>query len=110
MISDPDMVPEAFKQQAAVFDEIGAETINCIPDNWRSAVLLIKCDGRRIDYSLKNDQSQDGTAVISQRLAQLAEQLYTLMASQGHAWTEAELRYVNNGQKWKFTSSFTYKG
>ena len=62
VVSDPDKVPDAFKQQAVVFDEIGAETISCSPENWSNAVLVITCDGRRIDYSLKNHRNQKGKA------------------------------------------------
>lgn len=107
-VSDAERAPEALQQQAVVFDEIGAEAISCTPENWTNAVLVITCDGRRIDYSLKNHHNQEGKAVISQRLAQLAEQLYSLMASQGSKWTRAELRYDQDDQGWKFESDFTY--
>jgi hypothetical protein len=108
VVSDPDKVPEAIKQQAPVLDAIGAETIACTPENWTNAVLTITCDGRRIDYSLKNHKAEAGTATITPRLAQLAEQLYSLMASHGHRWTKAELRYDQDGSAWKFKSNFYY--
>jgi hypothetical protein len=108
VVSDPDKVPDAFKQLAPVFDEIGAEAIGCSPENWTNAVLTISCDGRRIDYSLKNHRGEQGTATITPRLAQLAEQLYSLMASNGDRWTKAELRYDQDGDAWKFKSSFSY--
>jgi hypothetical protein len=108
VVSDPDKVPDAFKQLAPVFDEIGAEAIGCCPENWTNAVLAISCDGRRIDYSLKNHRGEEGTATITPRLAQLAEQLYSLMASNGDRWTKAEMRYAQEGDAWKFKSSFSY--
>ena len=108
VVSDPDKVPDAFKQPAPVFDEIGAEAIGCTPENWTNAVLTITCDGRRIDYSLKNHREEQGTAALTPRLAQLAEQLYSLMASHGDRWTKAELHYDQDGDTWKFKSSFSY--
>ena len=42
VVSNPAEVPEAFKQQAAVFDAIGAEAICCTPENWTNAVLAIE--------------------------------------------------------------------
>ena len=108
VVSDPDKVPASFKQLAPVLDEIGAEAIRCTPENWTNAVLTITCDGRRIDYSLKNRRGEQGTATITPRLAQLAEQLYSRMASNGDRWTKAELQYDQNGDAWKFKSRFSY--
>jgi hypothetical protein len=108
VVSDPAKVPEAFKQLAPVFDEIGAEAIGCIPENWTSAVLMITCDGQRIDYSLKNHQAGVGKAQISPHLAQLAEKLYVMMAQHGNRWTKAELSYEKDGKAWKFRSEFSY--
>jgi len=109
VVSDPAKVPEAFKQIAPVFDEIGAEVIGCIPENWTCALLTITCDGRRIDYSLKNHQGGVGKAQISPRLAQLAEKLYTTMAQNGNRWTKAELSYEQDGKSWKFRSDLSYE-
>ncbi len=108
VVTDPDKIPDAFKQQAPVLDAIGAEAISCTPENWTNAVLTISCDGTRIDYSLKNHAGQGGKAVISRQLASLAEQLYSLMASQGNRWVKAELRYDRGPSDWKFKSKFTY--
>jgi hypothetical protein len=105
---DPQDGPNAFKQLAPLFEEIGAEAIGCCPENWTNAVLTITCDGRRIDYSLKNHRGEQGAAEISAILAQLAEKLYSLMASNGDRWTKAELRYDQDGDSWKFKSNFTY--
>ena len=105
---DPQDGPNAFKQLAPLFEEIGAESLGCCPENWTNAVLTITCDGRRIDYSLKNDRGEQGAAEISAVLAQLAEKLYSLMASNGDRWTKAELRYDQDGDSWKFKSNFTY--
>ncbi len=107
-VSDPDNVPDAFKQIAPVFDEIGTEVLNCCPENWTNAVLIITCDGRRIDYSLKNHSGEQGAATISPELAQLAEKLYSLMASSGDRWSQAELRYDQDGDSWQFKSDFSY--
>jgi hypothetical protein len=108
VVADPDKVPDAFKQLAPFFDEIGAEVIECIPENWTNAVLTITCDGQRIDYSLKNHREEQGTAAITPRLAQLAEQLYSSMASNGDRWTKAELQYDQDGDAWTFKSNFSY--
>ena len=107
--SEPQEAPQALKEQAAVFDQLGPEGIACIPADWTNAVLEIKCDGKRIEYSLKNRRSQSGKAVLSQRLAQLCEQLYLLMASQGHRWTAAELRYDLADEGWRFSADFKYR-
>lgn len=108
VVSEPDKVPDAFKQMAPDFNEIGAEVIGCTPENWTNAVFTITCDGQRIDYSLKNHREEEGKAELTPRLAQLAEQLYSSMASHGDRWTKAELRYDKDGDTWKFTSSFSY--
>jgi len=108
VVRNPDRVPEALKQLRPVLDEIGAEAIGCSPENWTNAVLTITCDGQRIDYSLKNHREEQGVASITPRLAQLAEQLYLLMASNGDRWTMAELRYNQDGDVWKFDSNFSY--
>lgn len=108
VVSDPAKVPDAFKQLEPVFDEIGSEALECCPEDWTNAVLTITCDERRIDYSLKNQRGEQGTATIAPRLAQLAEKLYSLMASNGDRWTKAELRYDQDGDTWKFTSNFSY--
>jgi hypothetical protein len=108
VVSDPAKVPAAFKQIAPVLDEIGAEAIGCIPEYWTSAILTITCDGRRIDYSLKNHHGGPGTAQISPQLAQLAEKLYVTMAQNGNRWTKAELSYEKDGKAWKFRSEFSY--
>ncbi|WP_037250908.1 hypothetical protein [Rhodopirellula europaea] len=107
-VSDPESVPDALKQLAPVFDEIGTEALGCCPENWTNAVFTITCDGRRIDYSLKNHRGEQGAATITPLLAQLAEKLYTLMASNGDRWTKAELRYDQDGDSWKFKSNFSY--
>ncbi|MFO0939579.1 MAG: hypothetical protein U0930_02310 [Pirellulales bacterium] len=107
-VTDPDKVPDAFNEVAPVLNEIGAEAIGCCPENWANAVLTITCDGRRIDYSLKNHLGEPGTAAITPALAQLAEKLYSLMASNGDRWTKAELRYDQDGDSWNFKSYFSY--
>lgn len=107
-ISDPDKVPDVFKQLSPIFDEMGAEAIGGIPENWTNAVFTITCDGKRIDYSLKNQSNEAGQASISPYLAKLAEQLYSFMASNGQRWIKAELRYDSAGDSWKFKSNFTY--
>jgi hypothetical protein len=108
VVSDPDKVPDVFKQLSPILDEIGSEAINGTPENWTNAILTITCDGRRIDYSLKNQLSEEGTATISPRLAQLAEQLYTTMASHGDRWTKAELQFDQDGESWNVKSNFSY--
>ncbi|TWT94906.1 hypothetical protein [Neorhodopirellula pilleata] len=107
-VSDPEHVPDAFKQLAPVFDEIGTESLGCCPEHWTNAVFTITCDGRKIDYSLKNHREEQGTATITPLLAQLAEKLYSLMASNGDRWTKAELWYDQDGDSWKFKSNFSY--
>ena len=108
VVSDPDKVPDVFKQMSPVLNEIGSEAIGGTPENWTNAVLTITCDGRRIDYSLKNQRDEDGTATITPRLAQLAEQLYSMMASHGDRWTKAELQFDQEGDSWNVKSHFSY--
>lgn len=108
--SDPGQVkvPDAFIQIGPVLEEIGGEAIGCCPENWTSAVLTITCDGRKIEYSLKNQRGEQGTASITPLLAQLAEKLYVTMAKNGDRWTKAELQYDQDGDSWKFKSNFSY--
>ena len=101
-------VPDAFIQIGPVLEEIGGEAIGCCPENWTSAVLTITCDGRKIEYSLKNQRGEQGTASITPLLAQLAEKLYVTMAKNGDRWTMAELQYDQDGDSWKFKSNFSY--
>lgn len=108
VVSDPDKVPDVFKQLSPILDEIGRQVISGTPANWTNAVLTIACDGRRIDYSLKNQRHEAGTATITPRLAQLAEQLYTTMAAHGDRWTKAEIRFDRKGDSWNVKSNFSY--
>lgn len=108
VISDPDKVPDAIKEASPVVEEIGAEAIRCTPDNWTNAVLTITFDGQRIGYSLKNHRGEAGKAAISPRLAQLAEQLISVMASHGDHWTQAVLTYDLDDQGWNFKINFSY--
>lgn len=108
VISDPDQVPDAFKEAHPVIEAIGAEAISCTPENWTNAVLTITFDGQRIGYSLKNHRGEKGKAAISPRLAQLAEQLISVMASHGDHWSQAVLTYNQDGQGWNFKINFSY--
>ncbi len=108
VISDPDKVPDAMKEAHPVVEAIGAEAISCTPENWTNAVLTITFDGQRIGYSLKNHRGEKGKAGISPRLAQLAEQLISVMASHGDHWTQAVLTYDQGDQGWNFKINFSY--
>lgn len=108
VVSDPDKVPDVFKKLSPILDELSGEAISGTPENWTNAILTITCNGRRIDYSLKNQLNEEGTATITPRLAQLAEQLYTTMSSHGDRWTKAELQFDQNGDSWKVKSHFSY--
>ena len=108
VISDPDEIPDVLKQLSPILDEIGGEAIGGSPENWTNAVLTITCDGQRMDYSLKNRRNEPGTAVISPRLPQLAENMYTLMESAGDRWTKAEIQFNRVGDSWNVNLDFSY--
>ena len=105
---EPNEVPDSFSQLTPILNEIGREAIGGTPENWTNAILTISCDGRRIDYSLKNQLNEGGKATISPRLAQLTEQLYTTMAANGDRWTKAELQFDQDGDAWSVKSDFSY--
>ena len=100
---------DKFQQYSEVLSALVAEMAACAPPAWTAGRLSIQCDGRRIDYALKND-SQPGTAVLSDELRRLAEALYTRMAQQGETWRQATVTYTRIGNDVNFTTSFDYEG
>jgi hypothetical protein len=90
-----------------VVTRLVSETVSCTPAEWDHGALTIDCDGRRIDYKLKNEQ-QPGTARISGELRALCEELYARMSRQGDTWTQAIITFNREGDDVEFETAFQY--
>ncbi len=90
-----------------IIQRLVAETVSCTPAEWDHATLTIDCDGRRIDYKLKNAE-QPGSALISEALRTLTEELYVRMSRQGDTWTQAVVTFNRKGDDVSFDTSFEY--
>ena len=98
---------EKFNAYSEVLSALLSEAIGCSPETWNKGTLSIQCDGSRIDYQLKNDESED-KAQLSDDLRQLCEQLYVAMRQGGDAWNEAQLHFFRKDDSWSFESKFQY--
>ena len=96
-----------FAQYSDVLQRLALETVHCCPQNWTQGALRIESDGVRIDYALKNE-SEDGSAVISELLRDLIDELYVRMAQNGHQWSECVMSYKREGDDVSFDTQFTY--
>lgn len=81
--------------------------MECFPESWSAGRLTIDCDGRAINYKLKNEHSPD-RASLSGALRNLCEELYTRMAQDGNVWTEAVVDLAESEDGWNLKTSFTY--
>ncbi|WP_024610391.1 MULTISPECIES: hypothetical protein [unclassified Pseudoalteromonas] len=102
------MTENKFDIYNPVINELVSESINCSPDSWEKGRLSIDCDGRAINYKLKNSDSPD-SANISDSLRQLAEQLYVTMRQNGDTWTEAFIDFFVEDDSWNFKVQFEYE-
>lgn len=99
---------DKFETYNEVIQELLSEAISCTPENWTRGVLNITCDGRRIEYRLKND-TEMGQASISDELAQLCEKIYLAFANNGDVWIEANFCLSQNAEGgWRFDTEFIY--
>ena len=98
-----------FEQYADVLQRLVGEVLSCCPPNWSNGALRIESDGVRIDYALKND-SEEGSAVISDLLRDLIDELYVRMMQNGHQWTECTVSYKREGGEINFDTQFSYSG
>ncbi|MDO3620776.1 hypothetical protein Q3O98_06675 [Ralstonia pseudosolanacearum] len=83
------------------------EAIQCSPESWEAGRLTIQCDGHRIDYRLKNAESED-KAFISKELARLCEEYWAAFMKNGEPWLESEIDFCQIEGKWKFSASYKY--
>lgn len=83
------------------------ECIRCSPESWDKGRLTIQCDGHRIDYQLKNVESE-GKAVISKELAQLCEDYWGAFMRSGEPWLESEIEFLQVEGKWTFNAQYKY--
>jgi len=98
-------MPDMFQLYSNALTNLLQEAIRCSPAVWDSGRLNIKCDGNRIDYRLKNENS-DEKAVISAEFAQLCEQYWTVFADHGDPWSEANADFWKEKGEWKFKVEF----
>jgi len=92
---------DKFDSYSSVLTALVAEAVQCAPESWDRGLLLIDCDGKRINYKLKNETSID-KASISQQLRQLCEQYWTVFADHGEPWNEAIVDFWREDGQWKF--------
>jgi len=102
------MTENKFDIYNPVINELVSESINCSPDSWEKGRLSISCDGRAINYKLRNSDSSD-TAVITESLRRLCEQLYVTMMQNGDTWTEAFINFFVEDDSWCFNIEFEYE-
>jgi hypothetical protein len=90
-----------------VLTRLVRETVHCSPAEWTSGTLTVDCDGTRINYKLKNE-SEPGTAVISEKLRTLIDEFYVRMSQAGDVWTQAIVSFSRNGNALDFNTQFQY--
>ncbi|MBN3722599.1 hypothetical protein [Burkholderia sp. Ac-20379] len=83
------------------------EAIRCSPESWDKGRLTIRCDGHRIDYTLKNAGSDD-KAAISNELARLCEDYWSAFMKKGEPWIESEVEFRQVDGQWSFNANYTY--
>ena len=102
------MSEEKFELYNQVINEMLSEAISCTPQNWTRGILNITCDGRRIDYALKNPY-EDGKAAISDNLKMFCEKTYVTFAQNGDVWIEANFTFSQNEDgSWGMKTEFKY--
>jgi hypothetical protein len=99
---------EKFELYNQVTTELLKESISCTPESWTEGFLTIDCDGRAINYKLKNEKSSDN-AIISDALRGLCEQLYVVMRQNGDTWVQAVIHFYQENESWSFTTNFNYE-
>jgi hypothetical protein len=90
-----------------VITRLAGETVKCSPVSWRRAMLSIQCDGTRITYQLKSDDSPEKGA-ISEALRDQIDELYVRMRNAGDTWKEAYLHWWREDDDLKFKIDFSY--
>lgn len=90
-----------------VISRLAGETVKCSPASWHRAMLSIQCDGTRITYQLKSDDSPEKGA-ISEALRDQIDELYVRMRNAGDVWKEAYLHWWREDDDLKFKIDFSY--
>lgn len=96
-----------FDQIGPLMNEIVVESLGCSPESWTKGRLTITCDGRRIDYKLKNDESAE-KAQISPELAKMCENLWVTFKQMGQPWKTAHIDFHQEGDDWNVKTEFEY--
>src|SRR3954471_14488627 len=96
-----------FAQYNSIIESLVTEAIACSPPSWNEGTLTIDCDGRAINYKLKNE-SQEEKAQISNTLRSLCEKLYVAMRDNGDQWTQSVIKFARKGESWGFHIDFKY--
>jgi len=90
-----------------VINALVAESVKCSPSTWTSGTLSIDCDGRAINYRLKN-LNEPEKAQLSGQLRGLCEDLYVVMKQNGDIWIEAIIDFIQQDDSWSFKLKFNY--
>ena len=102
------MTVNRFDNYNDILNNLISEAISCTPESWTSGTLAIDCDGRAINYSLKNPNEEE-RAQLSDQLRSLCEQLYVVMREHGDLWVEATIDFAQMDEKWSFNTNFKYE-
>ncbi|MDH5178059.1 MAG: hypothetical protein OEZ39_16265 [Gammaproteobacteria bacterium] len=101
------MSEERFKEYTPILEALVAEAISCSPETWVNGKLTIECDGRAINYMLKNSESED-KANISDDLAQLCEKIYVTMSQYNDTWSQSIVTFFEKDGSWSYNVEFNY--
>jgi len=97
----------SFTKYNETINAIVGESIRCSPASWDFGTLTIDCDGRAIDYSLRNEKDEN-KAKFSNDLCGLCEELYMIMRSDGDVWIQSIIYFFKKNSTWAFELSFKY--
>ena len=90
-----------------VITRLAGETVKCSAPGWERGLLSIQCDGMRLTYQLKNEDSTE-KAILSETLRDQIDELYIRMRDAGDVWIGASLNWWREANDLKFNIAFEY--
>ena len=101
------MSEEKLSQYTDLINNLVSECVKCSPASWSEGLLSIDSNGLYINYKLKNKKSKD-TALISDPLRFLCEEIYVVMRKNDDIWIDASLHYFKQDGSWNYKLNFNY--
>ena len=103
------MQEQIFKQYGEIINSLIKESILCSPNSWKKGKITIDCDGKAINYKLKNEDDSN-KAQLSGEFRDLCEKLYVVMSNNKETWIQATLEYEKNDEDiWDIEANFDYE-